>query len=212
MGKQLINLTGQRFGRLTVLTRAENNKRGNTQWLCQCDCGEKRIVLGTELRGGRTRSCGCLRTERLIKATRKHGASKTRLYSIYHDMLRRCYDCENKRFSDYGGRGIKVCEEWKNDFSSFQLWALSHGYAEDLSIDRIDVNGDYSPGNCRWITMKEQACNKRTNHYINYHGKTKTIAQWERDLNFPVDVIRQRLNRHHWSVEKALTTPPRKRK
>ena len=144
---KLNDLTGQRFGRLTVLERTE------LKWLCKCDCGNKKIVAGGHLVSGDTKSCGCLRI--------KHGMRNTRLYSIWHGMKERCYNTKHKFYKHYGGRGIKVCEEWKNDFQTFADWALSHGYADNLTIDRIDVNGNYEPSNCQWATNAEQQRNKR---------------------------------------------------
>lgn len=157
---KLIDLTGQKFGRLTVVER-HGVKDGHAAWLCKCDCGNTTVVNGRNLRNGRTTSCGCYHKEILINRSKTHGMSKTRLYRIWHNMKNRCFYTKDKHFNDYGGRGITVCDEWKNDFESFKKWSLSNGYSDELTIDRINNDGNYEPSNCRWVTMKEQ-CKNRT--------------------------------------------------
>lgn len=157
---KLNELTGQKFGRLTVLRRAGTvNKR--TRWECVCDCGNKVIVEAYNLTKGHTQSCGCLQKEATSKASTTHGMRKTRLYRIWNCMHNRCYYSKYHAYKHYGGRGIVICKEWKDDFKVFADWAFSHGYADNLSIDRIDPNGNYSPNNCRWVTMETQNKNKR---------------------------------------------------
>lgn len=162
---QLKDLTGQRFGHLTVLERAEKGKFSGAYWLCRCDCGAEKIIRGLTLKNGRTQSCGCLQKEvasqLCTKMRNKHGGHGSRLYRIWKNMHSRCYNANVGNYSYYGGRGITICNEWLNDFSAFRAWALSHGYQDDLTIDRIDVNGNYYPDNCRWVTMKEQNANQR---------------------------------------------------
>ena len=155
----LIDLTGQRFGRLTVLKRAETiNKR--TRWLCRCDCGEEVIVEAYNLKKGHTQSCGCLQREAASKANTTHGMRGSRLYRIWVCMHNRCYRKCYHAYNHYGGRGITICDEW-HDFQAFQYWAIENGYNDDLSIDRIDNDKGYYPDNCRWVTMEEQNRNKR---------------------------------------------------
>ena len=138
-----------------------------------------------------------------------HGETKTRLHKIWESMHERCYNKNHKYFGNYGGRGIYVCGEW-SDYIHFRDWALNNGYAEDLTIDRKDVNGNYTPSNCRWITMKEQQNNKRTNRCISMNGETHTMSEWSEIIGIKKTTLKERLN-SGWSVEKSLTTPVRKR-
>ena len=170
-----IDLTGQRFGRLVVLERAEDNitKSGKKVkcWKCLCDCGNKKIVRQGGLRNGHTQSCGCLHKEIVGSLNRTHGLSANcgRLYPLWKSIKYRCYNKNSKSYSQYGGRGIAMCDEWKNDFLAFHDWAIANGYKEEktdkglniLTIDRIDVNGNYEPSNCRFVTNDVQAKNKR---------------------------------------------------
>lgn len=160
VNRMACDLTGRRFGRLTVIGRAGSDKQDNAMWLCRCDCGTEKVIRGYHLRSGIIRSCGCLG---------HHGMSKTRLYDVWSSMKRRCYSKKHPHFKDYGACGISVCPEWKDDFHSFAIWAKSHGYDEnaprgECTLDRIDPNGNYRPENCRFADMKVQNNNKRGRH------------------------------------------------
>lgn len=156
----LMDLIGQRYGRLTVLQRAETiNKR--TRWLCRCDCGQEVTVEAYNLKTGHTQSCGCLQKEAASLASTTHGMRHTRLYRIWVCMRNRCYQKSYHAYKHYGGRGISVCDTWLHDFQAFHDWAIENGYNDNLSIDRIDNNKGYAPDNCRWATQEEQNKNKR---------------------------------------------------
>lgn len=218
MGK-FIDLTGQRFGRLTFVSRAKNKAENygsvRAAWNCVCDCGEKRVVTSHDLRNGNTKSCGCYKnnvtSKRNVLTKTTHGGHGTRLYKIWCGMKDRCY-CENvPYYKNYGGRGISVCDDWKDDFPTFQKWAISHGYSDNLTLDRIDVNGDYSPDNCRWVTMKVQGRNRRTNRLIEYNGENKAVSEWAEIFGIQSATLLGRIDAG-WEIERALTQPVDKRK
>jgi hypothetical protein len=201
------DLTGLRFGKLVVLNMEGHSKDGHITWRCKCDCGKEKVVMGKMLTIGKTQSCGCLRAENLRKIATTHGKSNTKLNSVWLSMRGRCLNSNNWAYHNYGGRGIKVCEEW-NNFAAFYKWAIENGYKDKLTIDRINNNGNYEPSNCRWATAKEQANNKRTNHYVEYHGERKTMSQLSDEHNINYSNTKNRINVFKWDIEKAVSTPP----
>jgi hypothetical protein len=195
------DITGNRYGKLTVLKYVETIDK-KAYWECICDCGETTIVQGARLKTGETKSCGCWKHE----ARAKHHLCEHRIYSIWKGMKRRCKDVNLGDYAYYGGKGIKVCDEWINNVQAFYNWAIANGYSDELTIDRIDNSKGYEPSNCRWATTKQQAFNTTRNRYVTYRGETKTITEWAMELGFTYGLIRKRLS-NGWSVEKALETP-----
>ena len=204
------DLTGQKFARWTVIGRAQNDKRGQAQWHCVCECGNTSIVGGKDLRLGKSRSCGCLQKDTASVIKRKHGKSNSRLFHIWCAMRSRCYNHSVPHFYLYGGRGITVCDEWRNSFESFYEWAINNGYADNLSIDRIDVNGNYEPSNCRWADDKTQARNRRNPRLFEFRGEKKMLIEWAEELGLNYYRVRNRLYKEKWTVEEAFTTPKMK--
>jgi len=201
----LIDLTGQRFGRLLVLKRA-GSKNKRTTWLCQCDCGNTHIATKDYLRSDTTHSCGCYAKERRQRASRKHGLWGIRLYHIWDNMKRRCQNPDNPGFYLYGERGIRLCSEW-NEFQPFYDWAIANGYDDSLQLDRRNNHKGYSSDNCRWVTSKVNNRNKRSNRPITFNGKTKILKEWAEFLDINYNTLRKRLGKCGWSIEKAFTTP-----
>lgn len=206
---QFIDLTGQRFSRLDVICRVPSNGR-RTMWKCKCDCGKEIITRGENLKSGNTKSCGCLKADNHIKTA--NGLGKTRLASIFNSMKQRCYNPNSAEYRLYGGRGIRVCEEWLHDSNNFYSWALSHGYIENTtqsqcSIDRINVNGDYCPDNCRWVDSYTQANNTRRNIYYEFGGERHTLTEWSRIVGIKHGTLYNRINKLGWSLAEALNLP-----
>lgn len=203
-----VDKSGQKFGRLTVLSYAGRDERNIVMWLCKCECGNFVKVRGYEL-GKRTNSCGCLKREIFDtgKSAVTHGMSKTRLYGIWASMKTRCYVKGRDSYAYYGGRGIKVCEEWKDSFETFRDWALNNGYKDELTLDRINGDGDYEADNCRWVTIIEQQSNKRNNVFLDVNSEKHTASEWSRMIGGSTHLVSGRLRRG-WSVEDAVTIPP----
>ena len=209
--KQL-NLTGKRFGKLVAIKTAGKTKNGAYLWKCKCDCGNEIIANVGNLKNGHTKSCGCLRVDQCKTNFTKHGLEHTRLYGIWSDMRLRCYDEKNIAYHRYGGRGITICDEWKNDVKAFYDWATANGYKDSLTIDRIDNDGNYCPENCRWATVKEQASNRRSNILVTHNGKTQTMKKWANEVGTPYKVVWARMQKLGWSAERALAEPVKKGK
>lgn len=200
---KIVDLTGKRFGRLTVIRQDGIASNMQSMWLCKCDCGNIKRIMYSNLTTASIKSCGCLRNE---KKKWKNQKEYQRLFSIFRGIKGRCYNHNDPAYKNYGARGIRVCEDWLKTkglgFSNFYNWAIQNGYQDDLSIDRIDVNGNYEPSNCRWATAKEQSNNKRNNRVINYQGETYTLTQLSEKLNIKITTLSWRLA-HGWE-EKDL--------
>lgn len=203
------DITGQRFGRLTAIEPIGKTKAGNIIWRCKCDCGNEKNV-STKFLGRDTLSCGCLGRERRQAKLQTHGMSRTRLYNVHRTMVGRCTNPNAHEYENYGGRGIKVCNEWR-DFEAFAKWALENGYAEKergkCTLDRINPNGDYEPSNCRWVTMKTQERNKRNNHLITFRGETHCMSEWAEIAGLKYVTFTHRV-KAGWSMERIMSTPP----
>ena len=202
------DLTGKKFGRLTVVSCAGRNIRKQAMWTCRCSCGNEKVIAAFNLQQG-TKSCGCLQKESVRTFSRKHGyASKVArpaIYTAWRSMIDRCYYPRLAAYKNYGGRKIKVCRRWRHSFVNF-LADMGEPPTEKYSIDRIDNNGNYEPGNCRWATRIEQQRNKRTNRMLTFNGETHCSAEWNEKLRLPHGTITRRLF-SGWSVEQALSIP-----
>lgn len=220
MQYNFVDLIGKRFGRLTVIKRAENDKYSTARWLCKCDCGGETITSSGHLNSGHTKSCGCFSREVASEKALKnkcfytHGLSNNKTFRrisyIRASMKARCYNPKNHNYPRYGGRGIKICDEWlnsENGMINFYNWAINNGYQDNLTIDRIDVNGNYEPGNCRWATAKEQANNKRNNITINYKGEIIKLTDIAEKMKINPRILRDRLRRG-WTVERTIEQRP----
>lgn len=219
------DLTGQRFGKLVVIkNEGIHETRRTAMWLCKCDCGNEKVVAAHDLKHGTT-SCGCIakisklknlklghelldkkamERKSIIKELNEgnYEAASKRLYTIWTQMKSRCNDTARKEYKNYGGRGIKVCEEW-NEFTQFLRWAVSNGYKDNLTLDRKDNNGDYEPSNCRWISFKEQQNNRRNNHTVNINGVNHTISEWSDISGIKQNTIYYRIKRG-WKGEEII--------
>lgn len=204
MGKRKYDLTGKKYNRLTVLEYIKNGK-----YRCMCDCGKECVVSGTALVKNRAYSCGCYKDERIGNLNRRHGGCGTKLYAVWNAMKARCENKNDYHYKWYGARGIHVCDEWRK-FDDFQSWALSNGYKEGLTIDRINVDEGYSPENCRWDTMDEQANNKSTNIKLDYNGQRFTVKEVSAMTGLKRQTIEWRLH-HGWTVNEIIETPRFKR-
>lgn len=201
---------GDVFGHLKVIERAGSDKWGSSVWQCLCDCGKTVVIRGGHLTAGKSTSCGCSRGREGAEKSRqkniRHGMKQTRLYRIWCAMKSRCLNQNNTKFEIYGGRGINVCDAWRGDFTAFYEWSMSHGYRDNLTIDRIDRDGNYCPENCRWVSQKVQQNNRSNNHIITANGQTKTISEWADKSGLSAKTIQTRLQRG-WTEGLAATSP-----
>lgn len=205
MGK-FIDLTGREFGKLKVINRTDDyvSPKGYSavNWLCICQCGKSTIVRGCNLKSGATTSCGCERVDN--PSRRRHGGKHTRLYKIWKSMRTRCNNPNDANYVNYGARGVSICDDW-NNYENFRD-SNANGYRDDLTIDRVDYNGNYCPENCRWADAMTQANNSRHNHIIEYNGETHTIAEWSRITGISYHKLKDRINKCGWDAHRALTT------
>lgn len=202
-GKLRNDLTGQKINSLTILRRSDERgggKKPEVLWECQCDCGKIVVVKSYSIISGHSKSCGCKKI--------KHGYShKERLYETWKNMRRRCFDPKNKRWANYGGKGVTICKEW-NDYSVFRSWAMENGYADNLTIDRKDADGNYCPDNCRWADAKTQANNVSRNRIIEHDGKKMTMSEFADYLGISYSALQHRMDRN-WDMESIVSTPQR---
>lgn len=208
MSGRFNDLTGKKFGKLKVIEYAYR-KHSAVYWKCICDCGTEKIVVANSLNRGITTCC-------YYCAHKKHGLTNSRLYGVWAIMKQRCYNEKAPNFPSYGGRGITMCDEWKNDFMTFHDWAYANGYDEnatkgECTIDRIDVNGNYEPSNCRWATRQEQNFNKRNTRIFEFKGKVQHLYKWAEEYNIPFSTLLYRLQ-SGMSMGEALTKPMQKKR
>lgn len=205
------DISGQRFGRLVAIEPIGKTKVGNIIWRCKCDCGNEKNVSTKDLGHG-TSSCGCYSKEVHKKVFTKHGQRHSRLYSVHRSMLGRCRNPNVREYHNYGGRGIKVCDEWRNSFEAFRDWAYANGYDEnapkcECTLDRIDPNGNYEPSNCRWVSIKTQERNRRNNVLITFRGETHCMSEWAEIAGLKYVTFHHRI-KAGWSMERIMSTPP----
>ncbi len=203
LNRPLIDMTGRRFNRWTCL-----NYHGQGFWNCRCDCGTVKPVKGAMIRNGSSK--GCIKCNPGLGHATTHGATGSRLYTIYRNMRRRCEDPNNREYHNYGGRGIIVCNEWTRSFEAFQSWAFANGYEKHLTIDRADNSQGYEPSNCRWATPLEQSRNVRRNVYVTYQGRRVLLCVLAEERKMSPSVLRSRILNLGWPIERALTTPVRR--
>lgn len=206
---------GQKFGRLTIIAfeKIPRKTYSYTHWIVRCECGTLKSVDPRKVLSGNTQSCGCLKRERTIESNKekkvKHGGRHDRLYAVWHNMKQRCYGETYKDYPNWGGRGICVCDEWKDDYAAFRSWALSSGYEKGLSLDRIDVNGNYEPLNCRWVDWHTQAINRTCSMNYEINGKIMNLVDIAEKYGIKYGTLYQRIHVYKWPIEKAISVPVR---
>lgn len=206
---EIFNMTGLRFGKLVGVKKVGNHpKSRRAMWLFQCDCGKTKVIAGGPVRSGNSRSCGCGIVNATIQRNLTHGLSFTPEHMAWREMKKRCYNPNYNGFKNYGGRGISVCERWMDSFENF-FSDMGKRPSEKHSIDRVENNGNYEPGNCRWATKKHQNRNKRNNHKLCFSGESKTIQEWSEITGINHGTIESRIRKSKWTVEKSLTVIPK---
>jgi hypothetical protein len=212
-----LNIIGEKYNKLLVVEEVEQ-KGNNRMFKCLCDCGNTTIVAMNNMRSGKIVSCGCNKREKTILRSTTHNQRHTHLYEVWKSMKQRCYNPKLKAYKNWGARGIEVCEEWRNNFQAFYDWSYDNGYTIDnhkkgekikLTIDRINVNGNYEPTNCRWVERSVQSRNRRVNKIISYKNEEHCLVEWCEILNISYRTTMGRLRRG-WSIEKTFTTPTNK--
>lgn len=203
-----VDLTGQKFGRLTVLARVWRVNTSAAYWLCRCDCGTLRVVYGTNLTKGLSKSCGCLQKEIVTECNSSHGLSHSRIYRIWSNIKTNCHNPNSPNYAYSGAKGVDVCDEWQK-FDSFYEWSMMNGYADDLVLGRINKNKGYSPDNCIWVTYKTDCNNRSYNNNIEFRGEVHTLKEWSEKLDIPRNTLWMRLNKYGWTIERTLTTKVR---
>lgn len=200
------------YNEWTIIQEAER-KNGMRRCLCRCSCGKEKIVYLKHLKSGASKSCGHDKHKLMSKVGKMNkisGLSDTRLYGIWQNMKKRCYNQEIPSYKNYGGRGITICKEWINDIKCFYDWAINNGYNDNLTIDRINNNGNYEPSNCRWVTAKVQANNRRKSictRYLTFNNKTQSAKEWSEELNINYSTLSCRINKLGWNDNEAISTP-----
>lgn len=200
------DVSGKKFNKLVFVRRTNERRNGNILWECKCDCGNVTLVKKWDVTSGNTKSCGCLKMDVVKKMNQQntsHGMSGTKIYKIWESMKRRCDSNKTERYSNYGGRGITYCDKW-DKFEGFHEWSKKSGYKEGLSIDRIDVNGNYEPSNCRWVTLEKQSFNKTNSRKVAYKNKELTIAELAKETGKSYHLLYQRIVKLGWNVNESI--------
>lgn len=196
-------MIGKRFGRLIIINKEDPGRKGESRYNCRCDCGNFKIIYQSQLKRGKTKSCGCLQRESSRKVRYIHGMSNSKLFNSWRGMIGRCNNPKNINYKNYGARQITICNEWAT-FNNFRIWAISHGYVEGLTIERKDNNGNYCPENCTWATKERQCNNRRNNKIITFDNRSQTLSDWSKETKISRNTITKRL-KSGWPIFEALT-------
>lgn len=208
MGRPLLDITGKKY-KMLIAIEFDHMQGERAYWKFQCDCGNIIVARADAVKFGKIHSCGCYQRKLLDEGgyTKTHGMTHSIIYDRWQGMIDRCYRKTDKAYYNYGARGICVCDEWRHVFQNFYDWAMKNGYSDELTLDRIDVNGNYCPENCRFISVKEQCRNKRTNVYLAINGETKCVTEWCEIFNFPRHTVYRRLKKNPNATIEELFAP-----